>query len=95
MWKLGQLKPGDRFRMTPVCLADAVRRIRDIDQYLLAVASTVAGNSTSGASLKWQPAHCDIVPNGAVLKVVPPCPENPLRPKVTYRQVCRFQEWCY
>ncbi|KAK5625944.1 hypothetical protein RRF57_001660 [Xylaria bambusicola] len=37
LWKLGQLKPGDTFRLTPVSLKDAVKQLSLVDEHLSVV----------------------------------------------------------
>lgn len=88
LWKLGQLRPGARFKMTPVSLEDAVQQIRRVDQYIASVADMICRASNDApAPLAWKLPPANIEANSAILKTIPKSSDNPLRPKVTCRQV--------
>ncbi|KAF1810058.1 urea carboxylase [Eremomyces bilateralis CBS 781.70] len=86
MWKLGQLKPDTSFRMIPVSLEDAVQQIRRVDLCLSAIADEIDGKLAAAVQPVWSLGRSDIIPYGAVLQTVQASSENPLRPKVVYRQ---------
>ena len=91
LWKLGQVRPGAHFRMTPVSREDAVKQVRRVDQYLADVADVIRG-TLDGAQARqpmWELPRADVDGNTAILKSVPASKDNPLRPKVVYRQVRR------
>lgn len=89
LWKLGQLRPGARFRMTPVSLEDAVQQVRRINQYITSVEDIIRGKSNNAAAQQseWKLSRANVMASSAILKTIPKSPDNPLRPKVVYRQV--------
>lgn len=86
LWKLGQLKPHDKFSMVPVSLEDALQHGRQVGQYLAAIADVIQGKKVNVVVPSWDLPRADIEPNRAILKTVASS-GNALRPKVTYRQV--------
>ncbi|KAI0517925.1 urea carboxylase [Xylaria bambusicola] len=86
LWKLGQLKPGDTFRLTPVSLKDAVNQIGLVDEYLSAIEHVIKGKQLTAGKFPDKIARTDIGPRSSVLKSVVPSDQPALRPRVTYRQ---------
>ncbi|KAJ8132768.1 hypothetical protein O1611_g849 [Lasiodiplodia mahajangana] len=86
MWKLGQLKPGDTVALTPVSLENAVTQIQRVEAYLSTIHQVVSGNIATSDILPRTIPRADILPNGALLKVVPSPNKDALIPKITYRQ---------
>ncbi|KAI1307860.1 urea carboxylase [Xylaria venustula] len=84
LWKLGQLKPGDTFVLSPVSLEDAVMQIQRIETYLSVIKQTVSSSTVSPYAFPNSIPRANIVPNGAILKVVRAPDQS--RPKITYRQ---------
>ena len=91
LWKLGQLRPGAYFRMTPVSLEDAVRQIRRVDKYITAVEEIICGKSNNAPvqQSEWKLSRANVQASSAILKTISKSQGSPLRPKVTYRQVRR------
>ena len=89
LWKLGQLKPGQSFRLTPVTLEDAVQRSRDTDDYLKTIAKVISGANVSAAVRHGvqKLERASIGAYSGILKMVPKPKDNEFRPKVVYRQV--------
>ncbi|KAH8892168.1 urea carboxylase [Thozetella sp. PMI_491] len=86
LWKLGQLKPGDSFRLTPVSLKSALHLKRHLEQHVSEIADAVKGRLSEVALGIWSLPRCEINPTAAILNITEPSPEDILRPKVTYRQ---------
>lgn len=93
LWKVGQLKPGDGCRFTPVSLEHAVQQIGRVNRHLSVVAGVITGQADAAeaplCSLTIPRGHVEA--NTAILKVVKPSVEDTLRLKVVYRQVRIFQ----
>ncbi|KAI0479798.1 urea carboxylase [Xylaria cf. heliscus] len=86
LWKLGQLRPGDAFTLTPVSLKNAVTQIQRVEAYLEVIQRVVSGNTTTPETFPRGIPCVAIMPNGAILKTVPAPDQDKLMPKVTYRQ---------
>jgi hypothetical protein len=89
LWKLGQLKPGDTFRMVPVYLQHAVEQIHRVNRYLEAIADFISGKpqKTEEQSLRLNIFRSTIGGENAILSVTQGEQGNALRPRVVYRQV--------
>lgn len=93
LWKLGQLRPGARFRMTPVSLEDAVKQVHRVNQYITVVEKIIRGKSNDAPvqQSEWKLSRANVEASTAILKTIPKSQDNPLRPKVVYRQVSAAQ----
>ncbi|KAI0439813.1 urea carboxylase [Xylaria telfairii] len=86
LWKLGQLRPGDAFTLTPVSFENAVTQISRVDAYLAAIYRVVSSKTiTSDVFPRYIP-RATILQNGAILKTIPSPGKSKSPPKVTYRQ---------
>ncbi|KAI0459236.1 urea carboxylase [Xylaria acuta] len=88
LWKLGQLRPGDTFALTPVSLENAVTQIQRVEAYLAVIQQVVSSNTATSDIFPCRIPRATIVPNSAILQPVPaPVPDqSKLSPKTTYRQ---------
>ncbi|KAI1741537.1 urea carboxylase [Xylaria scruposa] len=86
LWKLGQLRPGDTFALTPVSLENAVKQIKRVEAYLAVIQQVVSNNITDSVVFPSGIPRAPIISNGAILKAVPAPSQSELPPKVTYRQ---------
>lgn len=89
LWKLGQLKPGDTFRMVPVYLHHAVEQIHRVNNYLEHIAEFISGKpqKTEEQWLLLEIPRGIVGSTNAILSVTQAEPGNLLRPRVVYRQV--------
>ena len=87
LWKLGQLRPDDKVKLTPISLQRAVELRGKLDQYLKLVETAVGGSEALDTTQFTFPPTVSSAPiedNLAILKEVPA--SGDLRPKVVYRQ---------
>jgi urea carboxylase len=88
LWKLGQLRPDDRVKLTPISLKSALELRKIAEQYLNSIQETVNGGTQQDTRLLKFPATLprdSTKESAAILKEVPS--SGDLRPKVVYRQV--------
>lgn len=91
LWKLGQLRPDDRVKLTPISMESALKQRHAVAEYLKTMETLVAsGGNNNAPKLELERPRDE--PNGrnAILKEVES--DGPLRPKVVYRQVCPLFE---
>ncbi|CAH0058114.1 unnamed protein product [Clonostachys solani] len=86
LWKLGQLKPGESFRMTPVTLDSAVSQFHRIETYLATISQIISKLATKAAVFDLSLPRADVGGHTSILKTVRPLPTGTFDPKVTYRQ---------
>ncbi|KAI0192052.1 urea carboxylase [Xylaria flabelliformis] len=86
LWKLGQLKPGDTFALTPVSLENAVRQIDRVEEYLSVIQQVVSSQTTVSDRFPSGIPSAPIVSNVAILKTIPSPDQSEMPPKITYRQ---------
>ncbi|KAF4121458.1 urea carboxylase [Geosmithia morbida] len=88
LWKLGQLKPGEDFCMTPVSLSSSIQQILHNSVYFETVELAIRDHITKEDEgfPRFEEPRCPIEPNSAIIKVVEASAGTPPRPKVTYRQ---------
>lgn len=84
LWRLGQLKPGDSFKLKPITFDDAIRLSNATSKYLEDLHAFLHGEIDENmvSSLQVELPSSDA--SGAILKKVPGESE---RPAVCYRQV--------
>lgn len=86
LWKLGQLRPDDKFVLFPISNESALARKAAVDEHMSSI-EKIVGDENAKAS---PPQHIELPRHkpsgtGAVLKSV--ASSGALRPKVVYRQV--------
>ena len=86
LWKLGQLRPDDKVKLTPISLETAVQLRGKLDAHLKLVENSINGAMKDQSAPKFPPTvpPAAIEDNIAILKEVPA--SGNLRPKVVYRQ---------
>ncbi|KIV99328.1 urea carboxylase [Verruconis gallopava] len=87
LWKLGQLRPDDRVKLTPVSMESATELRKKLDEYLAFVQKIVSDCKETVATNPKLPMNLNPVAinkSVAVLKEV--SASGALRPKVVYRQ---------
>ncbi|KAL2443999.1 Urea amidolyase [Exophiala dermatitidis] len=84
LWKLGQLKPDDSIKLTPVTVDSAIDLAHRVAQYILDVKDLVANHSVESRDYSFTLTRCETGANSAILKTVPSTLAQ--RPKVMYRQ---------
>ncbi|KAI0424117.1 urea carboxylase [Xylaria sp. FL1042] len=86
LWKLGQLKPGDTFYLTPVSLGNAVAQIQQVEAYLSVIHRVVSSSTTTLDLLPCSIPRSPTQLNGAILKTVPVSDQSEFSLRITYRQ---------
>jgi urea carboxylase len=88
LWKLGQLRPDDKVKMTPISLDSALELRKQAADYMKSVQKTISSGDIHYSGHSKFPATIprdSIQDRLAILKEVPS--SGALRPKVIYRQV--------
>lgn len=83
LWRLGQLRPGDKVRFKPTTYDSAVKLTRRVEAFITDVKRLVDDDSTNVPNLD---LYLPPGETGAILKIVDG--DGKSRPRVVYRQVC-------
>src|SRR5690554_4739940 len=76
LWKVGQVKPGDKIRFKPLSFDEALTMELATDNAIAQLALPAASQGLSTTEIKDNPGHC----------ILAQLPEKDSRPLVTYRQ---------